>query len=143
MIYDFKLKQPTIPNLTPMRMNENNAGLAAEKLAATFLADQGLKLLVQNYHCRFGEIDLIMQDGKSLVFVEVKLRASSQFGGAAASITRQKQQKLILTAQHYLQTYAGKIADPACRFDAILMHSKILKNTDLQQIEWIRNAFET
>ena len=122
-------------------MNENNAGLAAEKLAATFLTNHGLKLLTQNYHCRFGEIDLIMQDAKTLVFIEVKLRSSSHFGGAAASITPQKQQKLILAAQHYLQTQ--KIGDVSCRFDAILMHSKILKNTDLQQIEWIRNAFET
>lgn len=122
-------------------MNENNAGLAAEKLAATFLTNHGLKLLTQNYHCRFGEIDLIMQDAKTLVFIEVKLRSSSHFGGASASITPQKQQKLILAAQHYLQTQ--KIGDVSCRFDAILMHSKILKNTDLQQIEWIRNAFET
>lgn len=122
-------------------MNENNAGLEAEKLAATFLTNHGLKLLTQNYHCRYGEIDLIMQDAKTLVFVEVKLRSSSHFGGAAASITPQKQQKLILAAQHYLQTQ--KIGDVSCRFDAILMHSKILKNTDLQQIEWIRNAFET
>ena len=124
-----------------MKMNENNAGLAAEKLAATFLTSHGLKLVTQNYHCRFGEIDLIMQDAKTLVFVEVKLRSGSQFGGAAASITPQKQQKLILTAQHYLQTQI--IGDAPCRFDAVLMHSKILKNTDMQQIEWIRNAFET
>lgn len=126
-----------------MKMNENNAGLEAEKIAATFLAKHGLKLVMQNYHCRFGEIDLIMQDGKTLVFVEVKLRSSNQFGGAAVSITPQKQQKLILTAQHYLQTNAQKIAEPACRFDAILMNRKDLKPTDLQHIEWIRNAFET
>lgn len=125
-----------------MQLNKNNAGLEAEKLAATFLTSHGLKLVMQNYHCRFGEIDLIMQDVKTLVFVEVKLRASSHFGGAAVSITPQKQQKLILAAQHYLQQANYKI-EPACRFDAILMHSKILKNTDLQQIEWIRNAFET
>jgi putative endonuclease len=126
-----------------MKMNENNAGLEAEKLAATFLMSHGLKLVMQNYHCRFGEIDLIMQDAKTLVFIEVKLRTSSQFGGAAASITPQKQQKLILTAQHYLQTHNQKKAEPACRFDAILMSRKDLKPTDLQHIEWIRNAFET
>ena len=126
-----------------MKMNENNAGLAAEKIAATFLVIQGLKVVMQNYHCRFGEIDLIMKDGKTLVFVEVKLRSSGKFGGAAASITPQKQQKLILTAQHYLQTNAQIINDPACRFDAILMNRKDLKPIDLQHIEWIRNAFET
>jgi putative endonuclease len=91
---------------------------------------------MQNYHCRFGEIDLVMFDGSTLVFVEVKLRSSNQFGGAAASITPQKQQKLILTAQHYLQT--KNLGNVACRFDAIL-----LNKTDLKHIEWIRNAFET
>ncbi len=120
-----------------MKLNLNNPGVAAEALAATFLAENGLKLITQNYHCRYGEIDLIMQDGKSLVFVEVKLRTSSQFGGAAASITLQKQQKMILTAQHYLQQ-ANYKTGPACRFDAILM-----RKTDLKHIEWIRNAFET
>ena len=126
-----------------MQLNKNNAGLAAEKLAAIFLENHGLKLLVQNYHCRFGEIDLIMQDAKTLVFVEVKLRNSSSFGGAAASITSKKQQKLILTAQHYLQAHSQKMHEPACRFDAVLIQGTHLKPTDLQHIEWIRNAFET
>jgi putative endonuclease len=121
-----------------MKMNENNAGLEAEKLAATFLAERGLKLVTHNYHCRFGEIDLIMTDAKTLVFIEVKLRSSSQFGGAAASITPQKQQKLILTAQHYLQQHVKNQSQTACRFDAILMNK-----TDMQNIEWIRNAFDT
>lgn len=124
-----------------MKLNINNAGVAAEQLAATFLMQHGLKLITQNYHCRFGEIDLVMQDGKTLVFVEVKLRSSNQFGGAAASITPQKQQKMILTAQHYLQTQ--KLGDVACRFDVILMQSANLAATDLKHIEWIRNAFET
>ena len=126
-----------------MQLNKNNAGLEAEKLAATFLVNHGLKLIMQNYHCRFGEIDLIMQDASTLVFVEVKLRSSSQFGGAAASITPQKQQKLILTAQHYLQQHVENQSRIACRFDAILMNRANLKPTDLQHIEWIRNAFET
>ena len=121
-----------------MQLNKNNAGLAAEQLAATFLASHGLKLLMQNYHTRFGEIDLIMQDAASLVFVEVKLRTSSQFGGAAASVTPQKQQKLILAAQQYLQQHVKNQNQVACRFDVILM-----TGNDLKQIEWIRNAFET
>lgn len=114
-------------------MNENNAGLEAEKLAATFLMNHGLKLVVQNYHCRFGEIDLIMTDANTLVFIEVRLRSNSQFGSAANSITPQKQKKLILTAQHYLQQHG----QCACRFDAILMNK-----TDMNHIEWIRNAFD-
>jgi putative endonuclease len=114
-----------------MKLSKNNAGLEAEQLAATFLQNNGLKLVMQNYHCKYGEIDLIMKDAKTLVFVEVRLRTSSQFGSAGASITSQKQRKLTLTAQHYLQAYG----DCQCRFDAILM-SKV----DIQDIEWIRNA---
>ncbi len=116
-----------------MKLNKNNAGLDAEKLAATFLVNHGLKLVVQNYHCRYGEIDLIMKDAKTLVFVEVRLRTNNKFGSAGVSITPQKQQKLILTAQHYLQQYG----DCDCRFDAILMNK-----ADAQHIEWLRNAFD-
>ena len=126
-----------------MQLNKNNAGLEAEKLAATFLMNHGLKLMAQNYHCRYGEIDLIMTDTSTLVFVEVKLRTSNRFGGAAASITAQKQQKLILTAQHYLQTQIKNQSQIACRFDAILMNKIDLTLDDLKHIEWIRNAFET
>lgn len=116
-----------------MKMNKNNAGLAAEQLAATFLTSKGLKMVMKNYHCRFGEIDLIMQEGNTLVFVEVRLRTNSQFGSAGASITVQKQQKLIITAQHYLQQHGSK----PCRFDAILM-----TKADAEHIEWVRNAFD-
>jgi putative endonuclease len=120
-----------------MKINQNNAGLAAEKLAATYLAKHGLIIVVQNYHCRFGEIDLIMKDGKTLVFVEVRLRSNPKFGNAAASITPQKQQKLINTAQHYLQEFAKQHGDCACRFDAILMNK-----ADVEHLEWLRNAFD-
>ena len=85
-----------------MKINQNNSGLAAGKLAATFSISHGLKLLTQNHHCRFGEIDLTMMEAETLVFVELRLRSNSLFGSAATSITPQKQQKLILTAQHYL-----------------------------------------
>jgi putative endonuclease len=72
-----------------------------------------------------------MKDAKTLVFIEVRLRTNSQFGNAGASITNQKQHKLILTAQHYLQLHG----DCQCRFDAVLM-----SKADIQHIEWIRNA---
>jgi putative endonuclease len=117
-----------------MKLNANNAGLVSEKIAETFLISQGLKLITNNYHCRYGEIDLIMQDAKTLVFIEVRLRTNPNFGNAAASITPQKQQKIIHTAQHYLQQ--NKINIP-CRFDALL-----LSTTDMRNIQWIRNAFE-
>ncbi len=115
-----------------MKMHLDNAGLAAEQLAATFLQSKGLKLICQNYHCRFGEIDLVMLEGKTLVFVEVRMRSNARFGGAASSITPQKQQKLIMTAQHYLQQHGNQ----SCRFDVILM-----PNVKLEEIEWICNAF--
>jgi len=119
-----------------MKLSKNNAGLEAEKLAATFLMNHGLKLVMQNYHCKYGEIDLIMLDAKTLVFVEVRLRTNGKFGSAGASITSQKQQKLILTAQHYLQEYSRQYGNCQCRFDAILMDK-----TELKHIEWVRNAF--
>ena len=108
-------------------------GAQAEQHAAQYLQRQGLQLLQQNYRCRYGEIDLILQDGNTLVFAEVRLRSRSDFGGAAASINASKQIKLIRTAQHYLATLAHI---PPCRFDAVL-----LQTTDDSNIEWLRNAF--
>ena len=108
-------------------------GGQAEQLAAAYLNQQGLKLVTSNYQCRFGEIDLVMREGKTLVFVEVRLRSNADFGGAAMSITTSKQQRLARTAEHYLQQYG----ESACRFDAILM-----SEMDMGNIEWIKNAFE-
>ena len=65
----------------------NNSGNEAEKMAATYLQQHGLILLETNYRCRFGEIDLVMRDGNATVFVEVRLRSNTDFGGAGISIT--------------------------------------------------------
>jgi putative endonuclease len=111
----------------------SRSGALAEQLAAQYLQQQGLKLLHANYSCRFGEIDLILQDGETHVFAEVRLRSGSAFGGAAASIDARKQAKIVRTAQHYLSSLKRI---PPCRFDAILMQS-----TDIDKIEWLRNAF--
>ncbi|MCC8997415.1 MAG: YraN family protein [Nitrosomonas sp.] len=109
-------------------------GKDAEKIAASYLQKQSLILLAQNYRCRFGEIDLIMQENDTLVFIEVRLRTQEAFGGAAASITPSKQAKLLRTARQYL----AEINDqPPCRFDVILF-----SGSNGQNIEWIRNAFE-
>lgn len=108
-------------------------GSDAEQLAVSYLQRQRLVLVAQNYRCRFGEIDLIMRDGSVLVFIEVRMRTSEQFGGAAASITPSKQAKLLRTARHYLSEING---EPPCRFDAVL-----LSGTAGQAIEWIKNAF--
>jgi putative endonuclease len=111
----------------------NKSGALAEQVAARYLQQRGLKLLQTNYRCRFGEIDLILQDGDTHVFAEVRLRTLSTFGGAAASIDANKQAKLVRTAQHYL-SQLQRI--PPCRFDAILMQS-----ADIDKVEWIKNAF--
>jgi putative endonuclease len=111
----------------------NATGSAAENIAAMYLQQKGLKLLDRNYSCRYGEIDLIMQEGKTLVFVEVRLRSSSSFGGAAISITAGKQQKIIRTAEQYLQ----KHGNASCRFDVILMN-----RAHQDSVEWIANAFD-
>jgi putative endonuclease len=111
----------------------STAGAQAEQLAAQFLQQNGLKLLQRNYRCRYGEIDLICQQGDTLVFVEVRLRSNAAFGGAAASIDARKQAKLLSSAQHYLTTLPRT---PPCRFDAIL-----LQTADIHSIEWVKNAF--
>ena len=108
-------------------------GSDAEQLAASYLRRQQLILVEQNYCCRFGEIDLIMRENKTLVFVEVRMRSSDVFGGAAASITAAKQKKLLRTARHYI---AGTNAEPACRFDVVL-----LSGTNGRDVKWIKNAF--
>ena len=108
-------------------------GEDAEQYAAFYLQKQQLTLLQQNYHCRFGEIDLIMRDDETLVFVEVRMRTSEAFGGAAASITASKQAKLLRTARHYI---AEINTEPACRFDVVL-----LTGNNGKEIKWIKNAF--
>lgn len=110
------------------------SGEQAEQLAADYLRRQGLSLVARNYRCRYGEIDLIMRDGASLVFVEVRQRSRSDYGGAAASIGAAKQGRLLRTAQHYLSTLR-KV--PPCRFDALLLQS-----ADGAGLEWVKNAFE-
>ncbi len=108
-----------------------SAGAGAEEAALAFLRGQGLRLLARNYRCRFGEIDLIMNEGNTLVFVEVRMRKNDGFGSAAESITARKQKRIIAAARHYL---AQSTAVPNCRFDAILLCAD-------KPLDWIRDAF--
>lgn len=110
----------------------SDRGQAAEALAARHLARHGLSVVVRNFRIRGGEIDLICRDGKTLVFVEVRLRSRSDFGGAAASITASKRRRIILAARHYL---AGR-PETECRFDCV-----VLAELHESAIEWIKNAF--
>jgi putative endonuclease len=109
-----------------------NRGVLAENLAAAFLEQQGLKIVARNYRCRFGEIDLVAESGTTLVFVEVRARASAEYGGAAESITAAKRRRLIAAARHYLATRRNR---RPCRFDVVLL------NGDTAPPEWIANAF--
>ncbi len=118
-------------------MGHRDTGNRYENLAVEWLREQGLKLLDRNYHCLHGEIDLIMEDGDCLCFIEVKYRASKAFGGAAQAITQSKRQKLLIAAEHYLSRHP-KYRNRAQRFDALL-----LQQADGEiGIEWIRNAIE-
>ena len=110
----------------------NTKGVDSETMAAAFLQGRGLTILVRNYRCRLGEIDLVARDGATTVFVEVRRRASSAFGGAAASITHAKRAKLVRAARHYLSSLRDV---PQCRFDALLIEG------EPPRIEWIRDAF--
>ncbi|MBP6018509.1 MAG: YraN family protein [Burkholderiaceae bacterium] len=112
------------------------AGQAAETLAAQELTQAGLLLLAQNLRCKAGEIDLIAMDGATLVFIEVRKRQSLHYGGAAASVNRRKQQRLIRAAQYFLplltrRYFAG--LTPPCRFDVI--------SIEPNGINWIKQAF--
>jgi len=113
-------------------------GDRAEALALEHLQRHGLALVVRNYRVargprsRGGEIDLILRerDG-TLVFVEVRARGGSAYGGALASVTARKQQRLLLAAKHYL---ARLNAMPPCRFDVVAIEG--------EQLQWIRGAFD-
>jgi putative endonuclease len=107
-------------------------GAEAEAMAAAFLESRGLTILARNYRCRLGEIDLVVRHAGTIVFVEVRQRASAAFGGAAASITLRKRQRLIRAARHYLSRLESM---PACRFDALLIDG------DPPRIDWIHDAF--
>lgn len=109
----------------------NDRGRGAEQRAADFLQAHGLHIVERNWHCRYGEIDLVARDGATLVFVEVRQRSSRLHGGAAESITAAKQRKLTAAARMYLARFAD---DTPCRFDALLIESA-------GACEWIRDAF--
>jgi putative endonuclease len=112
-----------------------HAGDAAEDRALEHLLQGGLKLLARNYRTPGrggGEIDLVMRDaGGTLVFVEVRQRASRSHGGAAASVSPMKQRRIIFAARHYLMRLASP---PPCRFDVV--------SVEAGAIEWLRGAFD-
>ena len=119
-----------------MKWTSGKIGSNAENLAIKFLQQRGLQLAARNFHCRRGEIDLIMRDGNFLVFVEVRYRKNDYFGSAAESVTQQKQRRLLTTAAYYLQQ-EKRSGDTPCRFDVVTLSGR-----QNPRIEWIKNAFQ-
>lgn len=115
--------------LASIRTPRQRTGDAGEQQALLHLQEAGLKLVRRSYLCKGGEIDLIMQDRNSLVFVEVRTRASMQFGGALASVTPAKQRRMVHAAQVYLKSLK---TEPACRFDLVAIENG--------KINWLQNV---
>jgi len=103
-------------------------------MALAFLQAQGLRLLAQNWRCRGGELDLVLLDKDSVVFVEVRYRHSNRFGGAAQSVDGRKQRKLARSAQQFLQQHPA-LEKKNCRFDVVALGEAF-------RPQWIQNAFE-
>lgn len=113
------------------------AGDDFEQRACVALKRAGLKLLARNYTTRHGELDLVMRDGDTVVFVEVRYRKSASHGDAATSVTASKQAKLIHAAQHWLAAHPQHARRP-CRFDVVSYDGPV----DALQRQWLRGAFE-
>lgn len=122
--------------MTPTEPDRHARGAASEDAALAFLQAQGLRLLARNARARGGELDLVMQDGASLVFVEVRYRSDPAFGGALASVDRGKRRKLVRAAQLYLARNP-RLANTPCRFDVIAASGDPLA----PRMEWLRDAF--
>jgi len=120
----------------PRRSPAQQRGDAAEAAALDLLRGAGLALLARNLACRAGELDLVMREGDVLVFVEVRARGSARYGGAAASVGKDKQRRLRRAAAHFLPGLARRHwggRTPRCRFDVVAWeeHAPV----------WLRDAF--
>lgn len=111
-------------------------GTMYEDRAVEYLQQFGVLILHRNFRCKMGEIDLIVQDGATLAFIEVRYRKDASYGDAAETVTSTKQAKIIRSTEFFLQTRTWA-AQLACRFDVIAM----TEGTSGLQIEWIKDAF--
>ena len=122
-----------------MLTQRQRSGRQAEELAAAFLTAAGCEILRRNYRCRLGELDIVARHGGVLVVAEVRTRASSRYGGAAASVDRVKQRRIARAAAALL----AERRDLAClpvRFDVIVVSDL---HGPAPALEWIRHAFVT
>lgn len=116
--------------------SRRNTGQHYEAVAAKHLQKHGLTLLQQNYHCRSGEIDLIMLDQQTLVFVEVRFRQHNGHGSALESVNTHKQRKLLTAARHFLSCHPDH-QHRNCRMDVVGIELR----QQQPQIHWVKNAF--
>ncbi len=119
-----------------METASQTLGLIGEELAFHFLSARGYKVLLKNYACELGEIDLIAKEKGVLVFIEVKTRSSDAMGMPAEAVTPLKRRQIVKTAHYYLKRYG--IHDWPCRFDVV---SVLLVETENPQIDVIQDAF--
>jgi putative endonuclease len=124
------IEAPALPAETHQQI-----GAGAEQRAADFLQTAGFEILLRNYRCRTGELDIVARGTGVLVVAEVRLRNSEQFGGAAASITWRKRQRIVRAARHLLGTHREFAALPV-RFDVLIVHP------DARPVEWLKAAFD-
>lgn len=115
------------------KLSRQQTGAGYELQARRLLEHAGLTFVAANVRYRVGEIDLIMRDRLTWVFVEVRYRRSDAFGGAAASVTRSKQRKLLRAAAMWLQGRNSSLDSADCRFDVIAITGT--------QVDWLPNAF--
>lgn len=113
-------------------------GRWGEALAADWLRKQGGTLVAANWHCRFGEIDLIAEDGPYLCFVEVKLRKSGSFASAGSFVDRRKQEKLRISAELYLSQHPTNLQP---RFDVVEIYALQGRDTAAPVVRRLENAF--
>ena len=113
-------------------------GMQFEEMALNYLKNKGLTFVQANFSSRYGEIDLIMQDKTTLVFVEVRYRQKNRFGSAEESVITSKQRKIILSAKHFLNK--NKLWHRDCRFDIIAISANS-KSEETININWLQAAF--
>lgn len=112
-------------------------GAWGEAVAAVYLRKKGYRIVQQNFSTRFGEIDLIVQDARYIVFVEVKTRKSDRFGAAREAVDLHKQRRLIATAEQWLQRNPTNLQP---RFDVVEIYGE--EDLPVRSIEHIENAFD-
>jgi putative endonuclease len=112
-------------------------GSEGERAAAEFLEARGYRILERNYRTRLGELDLVADEGGTLVFVEVKVRRNDRFGGPAAAITAAKQARIARLAQQYV--VSRRLGERPCRFDVVLIRGE---DPGTRRIELLPGAFD-